>query len=75
MTFHNWLPSQPDNAGNNEKCLEIIYEPKKYSNIIWNDNNCAGAMFTICETTPPKSVSSISKLDFRHNVLSPVELV
>lgn len=58
VVFHNWLPSQPDNAGNNEKCLEVIFNPDKYTNLIWNDNNCVEQMYTICETYLPRAVSN-----------------
>jgi hypothetical protein len=46
-TFTNhqqWLPNQPDNSQNNEKCAELSARNKQ-----WNDNNCARLFSSICK--------------------------
>jgi hypothetical protein len=46
-TFTNlqqWLPNQPDNYQNNEKCAELSALNKQ-----WNDNNCSKLFSSICK--------------------------
>ncbi len=43
--YANWGRGQPDNAGNNENCMEIISG-------IWNDQACSFQMDAICEAHP-----------------------
>ena len=46
-TFTNpqqWLPGEPNNYQNNEKCAELYAYNKQ-----WNDNNCAALFSSICK--------------------------
>ncbi|XP_074025540.1 C-type lectin mosGCTL-1-like [Leptinotarsa decemlineata] len=57
ILFTNWIKNQPDNFGNNEKCLEARYS---YESLMWNDAVCTAARYAICETTTPKRVSKMT---------------
>ena len=43
--YTNWGTGEPNNAGNNEGCAEILY---RY-NWRWNDSNCERKIHVICE--------------------------
>ncbi|CAG9824202.1 unnamed protein product [Phaedon cochleariae] len=58
IIFANWFPNQPDDAGKNEKCLEVRYSNHNKA-LMWNDHVCTEAKHVICETTVPKSISSM----------------
>ncbi|XP_023022209.1 C-type lectin mosGCTL-1 [Leptinotarsa decemlineata] len=58
ILFANWFENQPDNAGNNEKCLEVRYSHTNKA-LMWNDHVCTATKHVICETTVPKSVSKM----------------
>ncbi|XP_030762155.1 C-type lectin 37Db-like [Sitophilus oryzae] len=49
MTYKNFAPGQPDNAGNNEDCVELWYG----SNLkfYWNDIGCYHNLRYICQKT------------------------
>ncbi|XP_023311309.1 perlucin-like [Anoplophora glabripennis] len=54
IEYTNWLPNEPNNWQNIEKCLEAIYE---YSDtegdmgMMWNDHDCNGRKYVICESS------------------------
>ncbi|XP_055621206.1 elastase-1-like [Toxorhynchites rutilus septentrionalis] len=43
--YFNYSPGQPDNAGNNENCLEI----GRWGGVVWNDVPCEWRQRYICE--------------------------
>jgi hypothetical protein len=43
-----WLPNQPDNYQNNEKCAELVSFANNKQWKLWNDNNCAKLYSSIC---------------------------
>ncbi|XP_070552321.1 lactadherin-like [Ptychodera flava] len=45
VTYTNWAPGQPDNAGGGEQCLHLYGA----GNSKWNDNVCTTPMGFICE--------------------------
>lgn len=57
IIYSNWLPTQPDNSGKNEKCLEIRYTSTNKA-IMWNDHVCTIAKHVICETLQANCVLS-----------------
>lgn len=46
LNYTNWSPGQPDNAGNNEDCVEI----RGLFNYKWNDHVCSLKKYFICES-------------------------
>ncbi|XP_046558299.1 echinoidin-like [Haliotis rubra] len=52
VTFTAWGPSQPDNAANEENCLELYIE----NSYKWNDNSCSVRQYFICEQPEPSDV-------------------
>lgn len=44
FTFTNWHGIQPDNAGNNEHCVEMFARSGK-----WNDRPCSHSTLFVCE--------------------------
>ncbi|XP_056636538.1 perlucin-like isoform X1 [Diorhabda sublineata] len=58
IIFANWFPKQPDNAGNNEKYLEVNYSLNN-KGLMWNDRISTFQNYAICELTVPKSVSEV----------------
>uniref|UniRef100_A0A6P7HEB7 Perlucin-like n=1 Tax=Diabrotica virgifera virgifera TaxID=50390 RepID=A0A6P7HEB7_DIAVI len=60
IVYANWFPKQPDNAGNNEKCIEVRYN---YNNgLQWNDNNQNANLHALCEAKITKSVAEMVPL-------------
>ncbi|XP_018561629.1 perlucin-like [Anoplophora glabripennis] len=57
IIYANWFPTQPDNAGNNEKCLEVRYVPASKT-MMWNDHVCTVPKHVICESSQASCVSS-----------------
>ncbi|KAJ8940561.1 hypothetical protein NQ318_012960 [Aromia moschata] len=55
ITYTNWLPKQPDNAGGNEKCLELRYG----NNLMWSDVVWTTANLVICEASLKKDNSKV----------------
>ncbi|KAG5877305.1 hypothetical protein JTB14_021100 [Gonioctena quinquepunctata] len=56
ILFTNWAPNEPDNAGGNEKCLEVYTTIEA---LLWNDHGCTEEKYVICETSVPKSISNM----------------
>ncbi|XP_072401350.1 perlucin-like [Diabrotica undecimpunctata] len=48
IKYFQWMPKQPDNARDNEKCLEIRYNP--HDGILWNDENQNKDLHVVCES-------------------------
>lgn len=59
VQFTNWLVNQPDNYGNKEKCLHVIYDAGLFDTLLWNDHVCTTERYVICETTLPKSMAKV----------------
>ncbi|XP_072398718.1 perlucin-like [Diabrotica undecimpunctata] len=57
IVYANWFPNQPDNAGNNEKCMEVRYNYK--NGLQWNDNNQNANLHALCEAKITKSVAEM----------------
>ncbi|XP_018561632.1 perlucin-like [Anoplophora glabripennis] len=57
IIYANWYPNQPDNAGNNEKCLEIRYTHTNKA-MMWNDHVCTAPKYVICESLQANCISS-----------------
>ncbi|XP_018561628.1 perlucin [Anoplophora glabripennis] len=52
IIYTNWAPNEPNNAGGNEKCLEVIYDySDAKQSMMWNDHDCNGPKFVICESS------------------------
>ncbi|XP_045479162.1 perlucin-like isoform X1 [Harmonia axyridis] len=47
LNFTSWCNGQPDNAGKNEHCLEILR--LGVENYVWNDRSCLSEYNFICE--------------------------
>lgn len=58
VTFTDWNPGQPDNAGGHEDCLEI----EKTYNYKWNDVVCGTTNGYICESEKSGACIPYSKL-------------
>ncbi|XP_038079449.1 echinoidin-like [Patiria miniata] len=50
MTYSNWNTRQPDNAGHNEDCIEVVTHSG-----YWNDIHCTDRQPFICERPQPVS--------------------
>ncbi|CAH1286560.1 unnamed protein product [Diabrotica balteata] len=48
IKYFKWMPKQPDNARDNEKCLEIRYNP--HDGILWNDEYQNKDLHVVCES-------------------------
>lgn len=45
-----WAPGQPDNAGNNEDCVNIIIQGGvPPTNVVYNDVPCSAELKYVCE--------------------------
>lgn len=53
-TYTNWGPTEPNNEGGNEHCIDL------YSNINykWNDHSCVKERYFICEWHSSCNVSA-----------------
>ncbi|XP_028138012.1 perlucin-like [Diabrotica virgifera virgifera] len=60
IVYGNWYPGEPNNSGNDEKCIEIAYSKK---GLQWNDVNQIRRRHALCEAKITKSVTDmVSKL-------------
>ncbi|XP_062533501.1 C-type lectin 37Da-like [Armigeres subalbatus] len=51
VTYANWKKDEPNNAGQNEDCIQLAYIPSANYNWSWNDNPCAEtSLYFICES-------------------------
>lgn len=48
VDWTNWLPGEPNDAGSNEECVQIVGAAQMFPGG-WNDNNCNQAADFICE--------------------------
>ncbi|XP_050518115.1 perlucin-like [Diabrotica virgifera virgifera] len=60
ILYSNWSPNQPDNAGGNEKCLEVHYHYTR--GLVWNDKNQDDNIHVLCEAKITKSVAEMIPL-------------
>lgn len=50
ILFFKWLPNEPNSQYTGEKCLEVIFEMRYYTTLVWNDIPCGIDRPIICET-------------------------
>ncbi|XP_052254283.1 perlucin-like isoform X2 [Dreissena polymorpha] len=46
LTYFNWAPNEPDNAGPGQHCLNIFRDD---SQLRWDDDNCEFDRFPMCQ--------------------------
>ncbi|XP_018561627.1 perlucin-like [Anoplophora glabripennis] len=63
IVYTHWLPNEPNNWANIEKCLEAIYQysdKKREMDMMWNDHDCNGPKYVICESSQANCVAEKS---------------
>lgn len=59
LTYVNWTPSQPDNKGNGEHCLQLWQRPNNVRG--WNNCDCSLTMAYLCEMPVRKLCCEIAQ--------------